>query len=259
MSKRTFTDATTDNKTSKKTKLEYTIYNYRESYYGLSSAEYIKKKGFLNINKSHGLGSGIYGLTNSDNESRDSSLYIIEPFILNDPVILDKDEDQSRFIELSVYLIKLCESYINHKKSTYNDLAKGIGKFSEIKKALCPKSRKIGVAITKFIEDYMQAKIGDFLKQPINYLLEDSYDGIYNSCPAGNIFSRGSVKFVDILPRSQCGVMLASQGICPFLEDDKDLVKIQIAGSKKKRKNTKKKKKKKRKMNTKKKKNKLTK
>jgi hypothetical protein len=51
--------------------------------------------------------------------------------------------------------------------------------------------------------------------------------------------------------------MFASQGICPFLEDDKDLVKIQIAGSKKKekiytkkkkKKNTKKKKKKKKKL-----------
>lgn len=44
MSKRTFTDVTTNDKTSKKTKLEYTIYNYRESDYELSSAEYIKKK-----------------------------------------------------------------------------------------------------------------------------------------------------------------------------------------------------------------------
>lgn len=246
MSKRTFTVVTTDDKTSKKTKLEYIIYNYRESDYELSSSEYIKKKeGFLNMNKSHGLGSGIYGLTNSDNELRDSSLYIIEPLILNNPVILDKDEDQSRFILLSRYLMELCESYINGDGSTYNTLKVEFDIFKNEKDKLCPKSRGIGFVVRKFIKDYNAAKIGDFLKQPINYLLEGPYDGIYNSCPAGNIFSRGSVKFEDISPRYQCSAMFVSQGKCPFLEYGKDLVKIQIAGSKKKKKIHAKKKKKK--------------
>jgi hypothetical protein len=243
MSKRTFTDI--DNKSSKKTKKEYIIYNYRESYNDLSSAEYIKKTdNILHMNYTHGLGSGIYGLINPNNNITRDDSYIIEKKILYKPVILDKDEEQTRFTFLSRYLIELCESRINKNKDKYNELKAQLSTFNKEKEEICPKAKSIGFIVRKFVNDYNKANIGDFLKQPINYLLEGPYDGIYNNCPAGDIFSRGSVKFEDVLPRYQGSNIHVSRGITPFLEDGKSL--IQIAGKKvKKKKKTKKKKKKK--------------
>ena len=74
--------------------MSYTIINFRPKWTDLSSSEYIKKKPILDITKTHGLGSGIYGIIDTKDESYkqksltrpheiQTSIPIDNPLILN--------------------------------------------------------------------------------------------------------------------------------------------------------------------------------
>lgn len=185
--------------------MEYIIINYRPNNTNISSAEYIKKTKYnLNINKTHGIGSGIYGLIpyhpNYLSQVINRKYEIRRKIILNNPYIIYNDIQLSKFCELSIWLIKQCENIIN-------DNIDNIYETNIIKQINIELFNDIDLKyiIYNFVNDYKKAEIGDFIKQPINYLLEPFYDGIYNNCNNGNLFSVGSVKFKDINIRHQKG------------------------------------------------------
>jgi hypothetical protein len=226
------------------------IYNFREKQYELSSAEYIPKKRSdinLNITMTHGIGSGLYGVTKY--EERPGPEYIVTELILNNPLIIDNPTLDGYLTDISIWMIELVQLTINKGKDVnrlkiakndnngtleteiqrkidtdtsrinilkntdyVNDIIdKTYRLFSKTtteerpdeSNRLIIKSKLFG-AINGFIKDYSSANEGDFLLQPINYLLQkEGYDGEYNSSETGDTFSRGSIAFVTINPRNQ--------------------------------------------------------
>jgi hypothetical protein len=223
------------------------IYNFREPQYELSSAEYIPKKRpdiNLNITMTHGIGSGLYGVTQY--EERPGS--IVTELILNNPLIIDDNTLDGYLTDISIWMIELIQLTINKGKDVNRlKIAKNDNDHSletEIQREIDTKTARIDTlksadyvndiidktyslfinatnetpdestrviirsklfgAIKGFINDYSSAKVGDFLLQPINYLLQkEGYDGEYNSSETGDTFSRGSIAFVSINPRNQ--------------------------------------------------------
>ena len=223
------------------------IYNFHEPQYDASSAEYITKKRpdvNLNITMTHGIGSGLYGVT--DYEERPGST--VNTLMLETPLIIDNDILDGYLTDISVWMIEIVQltinkgkdanrlkiakeandniletsiqTEINTKTSSINSL-KSDGKVNDIidktyrlfnnttsgtpneTERLAIRSKLFG-AIKGFINDYSSAKVGDFLLQPINYLLQkEGYDGEYNSSETGDTFSRGSIMFFTRNPRNQ--------------------------------------------------------
>jgi hypothetical protein len=189
----------------------YLIDNYRPDGKDLSSAEFIKKTaGDLSITKTHGLGSGLYGLVHGTVTDRASSETLTVHEIVN-PVILDTNAKSQLFIEFTQYFNDLTEKFISKKTSgaamTLDiDSKKAFldGVFSDLFPKLVGGAKSnILRAIRLFSGSYRVAAAGDFLWQPINYLLMPVYDGIYNSSLAGNTLDRGSLLFVAIKSRHQ--------------------------------------------------------
>lgn len=198
--------------------LYYYIYNFRPQGTPLSSAEYIVKeknnmtgKIQLFMTETHGLGSGIYGLVPNENgeipgaETRSNE--IVTPITLVNPLILDTNEKFSKFIDLSIFLIQLCKAIINKDIKNKIVLSKNILQYELIRKELAPDTPKITSVVNNFIKTFSKMKLGDYIRQPINFLLSyqyrdnnSGYDGIYNSSPNGNRFSTGSVGFYDYEP-----------------------------------------------------------
>ena len=189
--------------------MSYTITNFRPSRTAVSSSEYIKKTGnLLNMTKTHGLGSGIYGIIKTPEMLHEINITIRRnelptEIVLKNPVILDTNEKLGNFIQLSRYLMGICEAHINRKPDVYRTLSGQLQDYNLIRQNICPSSNSIVSAFNGFTKAYKAANIGDFLRQPINYLLEDHYDGIYNSSNDGNSFSTGSVAFIHLNPRHQ--------------------------------------------------------
>ena len=184
----------------------YQIDNYRPISKELSAAEFIKKtKGKLDFTKTHGLGSGIYGLVHGTPNLREATELKTTISLVN-PVILDTDTKTARFIEFSQYLMKVVEEYVNQTKPIKNisaNINSEKAKLDSVFSDLFPQtSLSIVQVLNRYKRDYNKAALGELLKHPINYLLEP-YDGIYNSSPNGNTFATGSVFFSDINPRHQ--------------------------------------------------------
>lgn len=187
----------------------YAIYHYvgteHSHVYELSSSEYVKKTppGYLNMTKTHGIGSGIYGLTTAIHEHGKT---LKETLTLETPVILNTNDKTQSFISLAQFMMETVEIFINKKgKLAFEEKKAEIPDFQNIADILAPDlTVKVVQAINNFIKDYKKASVGDFLRQPTNYLFEDGgYDGIYNSSPAGNSFAVGSIQFRHIKPRHQ--------------------------------------------------------
>jgi len=224
---------------------QYAIINFRpSSAVRPSSSEYIRKvePSKLVIHTRHGLGSGMYGLLLLNDaelaweeqnispgervqlrshyytrESEIQSLY----YIIN-PVIIDTNPKLDDFIKMSTWLINVCLAQVKQNKDKFLHLMKNFRQISEIQKKLCPLSQPFQKVITEWTKAYKNANYGDFIKQPINYLLQPEYDGIYNSCSDGNYFTVGSIKFIDLNPRDQRQNFL--HGISPFLPDYAKLI-----------------------------------
>jgi len=184
----------------KKRKIIYKITNMREINFSLSPAEYVKKKkkGLPNMTKTHGLGSGIYGIILNENEeenaSRPKSSYTYSDHILHNPVVLDTDDKRVKFTKLSRWLMKLCETKRSAEVQEYRRTEES--EYEEIRKELCPKSNELIYAVSTFRRNYNSSNPGDFVHQPINYLLGPHYDGVYNSTMIGNTFNLGSVLYI---------------------------------------------------------------
>jgi len=190
--------------------MSYLIDNYRPKGTELSSAEFIKKTaGALSITRTHGLGSGIYGLVHGTRTARAGVEILTTREIVN-PVMLDTNENLALFIRFTVYFNDLIEKYTGGMAAT--DVVKSIDSnnlfLASVFTKLFPQlggdaKTNILKALKSFSTSYKAAAIGDFLWQPINYLLMPMYDGIYNSSEAGNTLDRGSVLFDAIQPRHQ--------------------------------------------------------
>jgi len=194
------------------------ITNFRPRGKELSSAEYIKKRvdpSYLNMNTTHGLGSGIYGIIGKDRPNE-----IPEKFLLHNPLVIDDNIKDMEISKLSVWLILECQSRIKEDFDEISKLNLSTDEMNDIKhKFGIEKSLK--EALDAFVHDYENANPGDFLKQPINYLLQPQFDGIYNISTNGNQFNRGSVAFIDENPRDQKQAFGS-----PFLSPGNVLIKI---------------------------------
>lgn len=191
--------------------MPYLIDNYRPDRFDISSAEFIKKTaGGLSITKTHGLGSGVYGLVHGTDTMR-AGIEILSIHEITNPVILDTDRKTALFIEFTQYFNDLVERFIS-KAATGADVTESLDSkklfldevFSELFPRLVGSTKSHILRVIKaFSTAYRGAAVGDFLWQPINYLLMPVYNGIFNSSQSGNTLDRGSVLFIAIQPRHQ--------------------------------------------------------
>jgi hypothetical protein len=197
--------------------MPYQIDNYYPPEAQVSAAEFIKKTGGpLNITKTHGLGSGIYGIIHgTPNKDYTRSNWLVHVATMRNPVILDTDEKTAAFIHFSQTLIDFVEAYISRgapAAQLLDQLNLVLPTLTPIAQYLFPKVattsqglyNAFSSVLNRFATAYKNARHGDFLYQPINYLLMPvGYDGIYNSSPDGNTFAKGSVYFNGANPRHQ--------------------------------------------------------
>lgn len=196
--------------------MHFYIDNYRPQGTELSSAEFIKKRAApLDITKTHGLGSGLYGLVHGTPTGRAGVEILTTGEIVN-PVILDTDEKTQWFETFTRHFNYLIEGYINKTASGAEVMAAIDALIPQIQvgfialfSLLDGVTLEGGVkkhlfrTIQSFSQSYSTANVGDFLYQPINYLLMPVYGGIYNSSHSGNTLDRGSVAYQAINPRHQ--------------------------------------------------------
>jgi hypothetical protein len=196
--------------------MAYYIDNYRPQGTELSSAEFIKKRAApLDITKTHGLGSGLYGLVHGTQTARAGVEILTTGEIMN-PVVLNTDEKTAWFETFTRHFNYIIEGYINKTASGAEVTAAIDALIPQIKPQFLELFYRLdGVTleggirthllrtIQSFSQSYSRANVGDFLWQPINYLLMPVYGGIYNSSHAGNTLDRGSVAFQAINPRHQ--------------------------------------------------------
>ena len=179
-----------------------------------AATEYIKPGGKINIT-SHGLGSGIYGLSIPYYERNKRRLprYLSEGKKLvvkiNRPYILTSSEHCNSLIRWSTAINDTLQKF---KKKFLSGLKKERGvkpreklslklisslcatqfnKFSERKLT----AKKCRTALRKFLKDYSSRK--DYVCMPINYILgELRYDGIYAGGTSCDSMSKGNIKFM---------------------------------------------------------------
>jgi len=168
-----------------------------------AATEYIKPGGKINIT-SHGLGSGIYGLSIPYYERNKRRLprYLSEGKKLvvkiNRPYILTSSEHCNSLIRWSTAindtLQKFKKKFLSGRislKLVSSLCATQFNKFSERK--LTPK--KCRTALRKFLRDYSTRK--DYVCMPINYILDElRYDGIYAGGTSCDSMSKGNIKFM---------------------------------------------------------------
>jgi hypothetical protein len=211
----------------------YTIYNFRPPGTDLSSSEMIKKKpSILNITLTHCLGSGIYGIIDKTppniqdkiKDNIETELNLVNPFIINN------DKELSVYINFARAITELCVCLKTIKKSDaryvkVKDLLEIIKKNTEIINNSVNQIiyEDINKDIQKFIKQYTNMDNGDFITQPINFVLyRNGYDGIYNNCGNGDNFASGSVKYDYINSRHQTWAF--GGGAPPFLIESNKLI-----------------------------------
>jgi hypothetical protein len=187
----------------------------------------MKRDKWLNITQTHGIGSGIYGVTQKCCYDRPDELKI--SLKLMNPLIIKDEIEDSIFSQISIWLIRSVENAVNLGKARsllskssgdeYEELEQRIHQYNEdkiilnrekievdeMRKQLMPNTihKSLNSVINSFIGDYSKSSYGDFLKQPINYLMDGCYDGIYNESVSGNTFNRGCILYMEQNPRHQ--------------------------------------------------------
>ena len=198
-------------------KTPYVITHFYESIHpDNGSAEFIRKSSVLHMTKTHGLGSGIYGLTKQTATTQlTRPLNSSKLYPLYHPLVLDTNDKLSCFSQLSIGLMNACESLV--KGSDVNELIEDL--IEDLQKNQCDVHTIIPSnlheilyqTVTTWVNDYTNANVNDYLYQPINYLLMGTYDGIFNSSPHGDSFASGSVYFpkddTEHVPRPQDSAM----------------------------------------------------
>jgi hypothetical protein len=202
-----------------------------------ASSEFIRKKDVLFMNRTHGLGSGIYGvITGTHRGDRPAAQNGKVLYRMLNPLRIDEDDELAYFSALSIGLIEACEllvaAYANRDPEPANErLNRLVLDWSndqpchiflnrKIVPAL-PDGSNIGMllhnTVENWVRDYVGANDGDYLYQPINYLLMRQYDGVYNTSENGNTFATGSVYYhaVEHIPRAQDSAMTHNATLLP--------------------------------------------
>ena len=172
------------------------------------SSEYIKPLGKINIT-SHGLGSGIYGLSSKSLKSQFKNLppYLksgtqIKLYISN-PLILHTPESCDKLISWSTSL----NNYLHYRKnvlSQNNNLERAnllkhiavmfVKPFNNISHIKITKKKFIN-SIKQFFQEYVSRK--NYVHMPINYILQSlQYNGIYSENTFCDTMTKGNVKFI---------------------------------------------------------------
>lgn len=148
---------------------------------GGTASEYIIPQGQINIT-SHGIGSGIYGITKKTDKPN------FYEFNLENPYILETNKSCDNYIRSSLYLNERMNNYKTHSvKFTAYEFSKLMPEFDE---------EYVFKKLKEFKADYKNRK--DMVMMPINYILMGyNYDGIYSRNTIMDSFSKGNIKFTD--------------------------------------------------------------
>jgi hypothetical protein len=190
-----------------------------------NASEYIVPRGQIDIT-SHGMGSGIYGLSQvylSKNPGRRSDLDSYTFTIDNPYMILSEDECEA-YVAASKYTMSALDK-LSKEQKTNPDLVITEDNFREIAMKFIQlignnnfDPDRVTHSLQKFWDDYHTRQ--DIVEMPINYILKgEEMDGVMSrpnvSCHS---WSKGDVKFIpyptyktgDTLP---VGFLLARKGI----------------------------------------------
>jgi len=182
-----------------------TIYHASRHRSGGYGSEYIyPKTGKISIT-SHGLGSGIYGLSEQKMFSEDSEIPIenskIYMYTVNNPIILDSETCtiyQEASTELNEELEKIRKNNIQNNILNKKEIEKIVRKFVKAFNMIAKlDEKKVSKSVVKFMDDYYQRK--HYVQMPINYILQNhGYDGVVavpdTICDS---WAKGSVKFLE--------------------------------------------------------------
>ena len=201
---------------------------HHSSYKGGNASEYIIPKGQIDIT-SHGMGSGIYGLSqtylkeNPPDYELTSSRYKFE---INCPYIISKEEQCEKYISGSKTLSRYMEERRNSKKygSTLvisedeikqisQEFVKIMNKSTNTKGNFEFDIKNVELSLAKFHKDYNERS--DIVEMPINYVLKQENIGGVISKPglSCHSWSKGDVKFISY-PSYQNGDVVP---VCFFL------------------------------------------
>jgi hypothetical protein len=196
------------------------------SYLGGNAAGFIVPKEHIDIS-SHGLGSGIYGVSRlylSKYPATPNADEIEYVFKIDNPYVISNDEECERFIAASKNVMKRLQYMVDAKKrdksliiteENLREIAQGFA--VDIQESF--DIDKVAKALSQFWTDYHNRT--DMVAMPINYILEtEGFDGVMSypdtTCHS---WSRGDVKFIPY-PRSGHEMPVT------FVRVDKHVIKI---------------------------------
>lgn len=168
-------------------------------YLGGNASEFIQPKGIINIT-SHGLGSGIYGVTSGylANNRAISTNPATEQytFVIQNPYVLDSNQKCDVYIKSSKFLLNELDFKLRiapEKKINITDIAvKFIDQF-DISRDL---TDTVVFALEKFQYDYNH--MSDYVAMPIVYILKElGYDGIVGINSVCDSWNKGNIKFIN--------------------------------------------------------------
>ena len=183
-------------------------------YEGGNASEYIIPRGKIDIT-SHGLGSGIYGLSAEylENYPANSTSSFKYKFIIQNPFVLSDNDKAEKYMETSMEISRRLQKYYEDQlenmrllggfASSYNALLLNSSSYiTRISRYACFYFSEFDLEKTKqallnFVSDFLTRK--DVVELPINYILKaHEFDGVASSKDViTHSWSRGDVKFVN--------------------------------------------------------------
>ena len=188
--------------------------NHFSNYKNGNASEYIKPGGVIDIT-SHGIGSGIYGVSDQCVKKSPPSQYRFSgTFQIKNPYTLVTTENCDDYIEISKTMMRRLDRIDNESREPdFSRLAESIS--GMVAEYGLPKLDYIEDALSLFWKDY-KGRI-DIVELPINYVLKkNGYDGV---CSTPGTFCdrwcKGYVKFIPYPGEGDIvvGMILNRQGI----------------------------------------------
>lgn len=153
---------------------------HTSNYEGGNASEYIIPGGNIFIT-SHGIGTGIYGITKKSNSKNEYT------FILENPYILNNNEECDNYMRASLLLNEMMNNNENKISNIAFEFIKLLPDFEE---------NYVVTKLKEFRGDYKNRK--DMVMMPINYILIGcNFDGVYSRETVLDTFSRGNIKFTN--------------------------------------------------------------
>lgn len=175
--------------------MDYQIIHY--SNFGGHASEYIHPKGYIDIT-SHGIGSGIYGLSQEYLQKNPPNGNIYEKFLynINNPYFINDNEDYELYSSSSKNLMRKLQKITHENCSVDHVILKKLSKkfVNKIGKFTV---KSVTTSLVNFWHDYHTRF--DCVEMPINYILKNNgYDGVvFKVGTHGHRWSAGNVKFIN--------------------------------------------------------------